>query len=78
MKAKPAESLAGSVDEESAPQEEVSEGESVADNETTEELEPETYPEPEPEPEYLMPQQYRPSERTDDNPAGIQANPFFD
>ncbi len=35
-------------------------------------------PEPEPEPEDLLPEPYKPAKRTRDNPAGVQANPFFD
>ena len=39
------------------------------------ELEPEF--EPEPDPADLLPQPYKPAERTKENPAGIQSNPFF-
>ncbi len=36
----------------------------------------ESYLEPEPDPVDLLPQQYRPEERSTDNPAGVQSNPF--
>lgn len=65
---------------EPAEEAEASEPESVDEVgvETESQLEPEVLPEPEPEPEDLLPQEYRPPKRSRDNPAGVQANPFFD